>query len=275
VTDTDMRRESLDSDEATALLSLLREASTVAAGSTARPPLPLIEADLARGRDAARHRLARRRARVGVGAGMAVATAAAAAAVVAMAQPAQHLNHPQPVSGPATAAAPVMRLASYSLRLPADYRLTAETTSDCPTLDVTFSRPESAAPGHPGSRPAATASRADVPQYASLDATQAHAKGGCIGMVLAPPYTPTAASPDPETEGLTGAHAVQVGRYKGQAGTSTLFAKPSDARSTLEWLYVEIPLANGQRQDLAVSSTGLSQSALISLVANGLTTTSN
>jgi hypothetical protein len=271
VTDTDLDQERLESDEAAALQNLLREASTVAAGSTIRPPTPLIEADLGRGRAAARRRRARRRA----GAGLVAVTsvAAAAAVVVAAAQPAQHPSRPGPLSGPAHGTAPVMHLAAYSLRLPSSYLLTAATTSDCPALGVTYSRPASTASGsgHTGARPATTASRADVPQYAPLVATQAHAEGGCIVMALAPPYTPTAADPDPETAGLVGAQAVQVGHYEGRAGTSTLYAKPSDARSTLEWLYVEIPLADGQHQDLVVSGYRLSRSALISLVANGLT----
>ncbi|HEY5399300.1 MAG TPA: hypothetical protein VIL16_28350 [Trebonia sp.] len=265
---TDARGERIESDEAAALKSLLSEASTVAAGSDARPPAPLIEADLARARASSARR---RRARRGAGACTVLTAAAATIAVVALAQPAHHPNHPQPISNATNGAAPVMRLASYSLRLPRDYRLTAEATSDCPPLDVAFMRPEPTAPMHPADRATATASRADVPQYASLDATQAHPRGGCIGMVLAPPYTPTAASTDPESAGLAGARAVLVGRYAGRAGSSTLFAQPSDVRSTLEWLYVEIPLADGQHQDLVVSSTGLSQSSLIALIANGLT----
>lgn len=269
---TDVRRESLDSDEAAALQSLLSEASTVAPGSTAGPTAPLIEADLARARAAAARR---RRDRRGAIACTVLTAAAAAVAVVALAPSAQHPNRPQPAASGTNAAAPVMHLASYRLRLPGGYRLTAETTSNCPPLDVAFSRPAPAGSGPAGARPSVTASRADVPQYASVDATQAHAKGGCIGMVLAPPYTPTAASPDPESAGLAGAHAVRVGRYPGRAGTSTLFAKPSDARSTLEWLYVEIPLADGQHQDLVVSATGLSQGALVALVANGLTAGAN
>lgn len=158
----------------------------------------------------------------------------------------------------------VLRLASYRLQLPGDYRLTAAATSDCPSLGVSYSQPASTQPGR------STSSPADVPQYASQVATQANAEGGCIAMVLAPPYTPTAASPDPEATNLVNAQAVQVGPYQGLAGTSTLVAKPSGAETTLEWLHVEIPLAGGQQQDLVVSSTGLSQSALVTLVAHGL-----
>ena len=267
---TDVRREHLDNDEATALQSLLGAASTIAAGSTARPSVPLVEADLARARAAAARRRQARQQRAAACTVLTAAAAAVAVVALAQAQPARNPDRPRPIANATNGAAPVMRLASYSLRLPRDYRLTTATTPDCPPLDVAFTRPEPPAPGKPGDHATASASRADVPLYAARDATQAHAKGGCIGMVLAPPYTPTAASPDPESAGLEGARSVQVGRYQGRAGTSTLYANPADARSTLEWLYVEIRLADGQHQDLVVGSTGLSQAALIALVANGL-----
>lgn len=89
-------------------------------------------------------------------------------------------------------------------------------------------------------------------------------------MVLAPPYTPTAADPDPEAGTLEGSAPVAVGAYEGRVGTWTAVAKPSDATGQGVALFVEIPVGGGQTQDLVVSGYGLSESALISIVANGL-----
>lgn len=109
------------------------------------------------------------------------------------------------------------------------------------------------------------------PPYESQMAVAANAQGGCISMVLAPPYTATAADPDPEAGTLESTQPVQVGRYEARAGTWTSVSKPSGVRTEQWSLYIEIPLADGQTQDLVVSSYGLSQNALVTIVANGLT----
>jgi hypothetical protein len=102
-------------------------------------------------------------------------------------------------------------------------------------------------------------------------ATAANAEGGWISMVLAPPYTPTAANPDPESGTFEDHTPVQVGPYVGHAGTWTTFAKPSGTASEQAGLYVQIPLADGQAQDLVVSANDLSTSQLVALVGSGLT----
>jgi hypothetical protein len=101
-------------------------------------------------------------------------------------------------------------------------------------------------------------------------ASAANAEGGCVFMVLAPPYTPTAANPDPESGSFENTPPVQVGSYEGRVGTWTYYPKPSDVATQESALYVEIPVGGGQEQDLAVSSYNLSEGALVSLVANGL-----
>jgi hypothetical protein len=164
-------------------------------------------------------------------------------------------------------AAPVMALASYRLRLPKSYRLTAATTTVCPALDVAFVSPDPT----PGTWTAdGTASAVQTPGYASDMAAAANAEGGCIAMVLAPPYTPTTADPDPESGTFENTQPVQVGPYEGRVGTWTMFAKPSNVATQQAGLYVEIPLAGGQDRDLVVSSNNLSESALVALVATGL-----
>lgn len=130
-----------------------------------------------------------------------VATAAAAAVAVACVavadghepstpkvatQPGTHVTNPR---ARVTSAGPVMDLASYRLRLPSSYRLT--TTVSCPVSGVGFMSP--------GPVPAGGESfRGDVPGYASQMVDAANAEGACLSAVLAPAYTPTAASPDPE-----------------------------------------------------------------------------
>lgn len=175
------------------------------------------------------------------------------------------------VSAPKTShsTGPVLQLAAYRLRLPAGYRLLSAAASACPAIGVTFSSP-SPAPGGPVT---GSAGAADVPRYASEVGIRANAEGGCVAMLLAPPYSPTSSVPDPEEGTAPGDQTVQVGQFTGRVGSSTLVTKSTGSDSTAEWLDVEIPLAGGQVQDLVVSSTGLSQGQLISLVAQGLSIT--
>ena len=196
----------------------------------------------------------------------AMAAIAAAVAVAGVAVADGHGHAPpkvaiQPGRPVTKSAGPVMDLASYRLRLPGDYRLTA--TASCPVSGVGFMSP---GPVQAGGQ----TFQADVPGYASGMVAAANAEGACLTAVLAPAYTPTAANPDPEAGRFENAPEVQVGPYEGRAGTWTAVAKPSGTASQEAALYVEIPLAGGQTQDLAVSSYGLSESALISLVADGL-----
>jgi hypothetical protein len=85
-------------------------------------------------------------------------------------------------------------------------------------------------------------------------------------MALAPPYTPTASQPDPEAFTKSGTQTVQVGPYNALIYTGSLIE--NGPVETV--LFVEIPLGNGQRQDLVVGAHGLSDPELITLVANGL-----
>jgi hypothetical protein len=113
-----------------------------------------------------------------------------------------------------------------------------------------------------------------TPGYASAMIAAANAEGGCVAMVLAPPYIPTTANPDPESGTFENTQPIQVGPYEGRVGTWTMYAKGPNV-AALEatqqaGLYVKIPLSGGQDQDLVVSSNNLSESALVALVANGL-----
>jgi len=192
------------------------------------------------------------------------AAAAIAAAITAAAVPISLRSATRPTVRVVKRASAVMVLDVYRLRLPSDYRLVGTTTSACTPPGVGFSSP---APGPPRTE----ASSANVPGYASHAEAAANADGGCISMVLAPPYTPTATNPDPEAGTFEDEPPIQVGRYEGRAGAWYSVSKPSDVRTEQWSLYVQIPIAGVQMQDLVVSANGLSERDLIAVVANGLT----
>jgi hypothetical protein len=108
----------------------------------------------------------------------------------------------------------------------------------------------------------------------------ASASGGCILAVLLPRYTPTTARPDPQAPAA--AHPVQVGRYHGSIIDSRIFVPKSRfSRRNAEhgfppgWtsftqLYVQLPATGGQLRDLVIGARQLSDSALIKIAANGL-----
>ncbi|MGH9106486.1 MAG: hypothetical protein ACRDZX_11765 [Acidimicrobiales bacterium] len=152
---------------------------------------------------------------------------------------------------------PVMQLASYRLRLPRSYHLTAAAASDCHPMYMF---------GSPGGGSGTT------PSYASTDAAAATASGGCIAIVLAAPYTPTASQPDPEAAvGNAETHQVEVGPYNAWIYTGSLYYTAQTGYGPVETvLFVELPLAGGKVQDLVVGEQGLSQPQLVALVANGL-----
>ncbi len=164
-----------------------------------------------------------------------------------------------------------MRLASYTFRLPAGYKLAAATSPPCHAFVVT-ALPASLVPPH---GPVAQ----NPPHDAGMKAA-ASASGGCILAVLAPPYTPTTAMPDPEAPAA--AHPVRVGRYHGAIIHSRIFVTDIRNRrqaarhgitpgwSSFTQLYVQLPAGGGKMRDLVIGAKQLSDSALIQIAANGL-----
>jgi hypothetical protein len=169
------------------------------------------------------------------------------------------------------AAGPVMRLASYAFRMPAGYQLTAATSAPCHAFAI-IALPASLLPPH--------GPVAQNPPYGAGMKAAASASGGCIVAVLAPRYTPTTAMPDPEAP--AGAHPAQVGRYHGSIIDSRMFVPKSRfSRRNAEhgfppgWsrftqLYVQLPAGGGKMRDLIIGAKKLSDSALIKIAANGL-----
>jgi hypothetical protein len=168
-------------------------------------------------------------------------------------------------------AGPVMRLASYTFRLPAGYKLTAATSPPCHAFAVTALPASLAAPHGPV---------AQHPPYGAGMKAAASASGGCILAVLLPRYTPTTARPDPQAPAA--AHPVQVGRYHGAIIHSRIFVPKSrfsrrnaehgfpPGWSSFTQLYVQLPARGGQLRDLVIGAKQLSDSALIKIAANGL-----
>lgn len=158
---------------------------------------------------------------------------------------------------PNTAAGPAIRLASYTFHLPAGYMLTAATSAACRTYAIYVPPPEAA--GAPDQNP----------PYGPGMKAAASSSGGCIVLVLAEAYTPTATVPDPEAPPT--AQPVQVGRYHGLIVNSSISSGNTGRlimRATE--LYVQIPTADGRMRDLVIGGTMLSKSTLIRIAANGL-----
>jgi hypothetical protein len=165
------------------------------------------------------------------------------------------------------AGGPVLRLASYTFQLPAGYKLTAATVAPCHVSVAAV------LPWDPNAN-----DRRGPPGQPAMQAA-ASASGGCIAVVLAPPYTPTAAVPDPEAP-VAGAHPVQVGRYHGVIVHSLTHYPPvlvfsvAGIRAAKHHLFTELfvplPVGGGEMRDLVIGASQLSESELIKIAAAGL-----
>jgi hypothetical protein len=198
------------------------------------------------------------------------AVAAVAAAVVAI---------PLSLTGPTPVASAVVITAgptTVRVGLPQNFQLASVSLPSCASapVDVAWVSPATASSStSDAASPTDSVSetfKISAPSYAAQIDTAANAQGGCAAMALAQPYTPTAANPDPEAGRFENTPPVAVGPYQGREGTWTSYSKPSDVATQNASLNVQIPLADGQVQDLVVSGYNLSDSALVALVANGI-----
>jgi hypothetical protein len=157
---------------------------------------------------------------------------------------------------------PEIRLASYTFRMPAGYRLTRAGAPRCQTSSVLeYFR---------------VARSGDTSRYGSIRAAAASSRA-CVGMDLEPAYRPTAAVPDPDVPVSTlqrygqQPRRVRVGRYHGVIFTVRLTTLGTErgGLATPE-LVVRLPFGHGEFRDLAVSGDGLSRAELLRIVADGL-----
>jgi hypothetical protein len=183
----------------------------------------------------------------------------AAAAAVAIAVPLAMGGGSRPA-----AAGPVLRLASYTFRLPAGYKLTAAAAAPCHAFVVAAAL----VPWDPNAR-----DRRAPPGQTVMKAA-ASAAGGCIDAVLGPPYMPYPGIPDPEAP-VARAHPVQVGRYHGVIVHSPVLVfsvarfRAAKHHSFTE-LFVPLPAGGGEMRDLVIGASQLSESELIKIAATGL-----
>jgi hypothetical protein len=141
----------------------------------------------------------------------------------------------------------VLRLDPYTLRLPGQYHPAAVSSAPCGPQQG-GSHPGPAAPaGSPAADPMATAA--------------AVASGACLVMLLTSPFIPGTHG-DPNVS--RGARPVTLGQY------DAWLIPRGYWRSGGTTLVIEKAEPGGRLQDLVITSAGLSQSAMLSLVSAGL-----
>jgi hypothetical protein len=171
-----------------------------------------------------------------------------------------------------TAGQTSLRLSSYSLKLPARYKLAAFVSTPCqPLLVVEY------LPGEPE----ASVSQADEPAVASA----VNSAGGCVAMALVGPYVPGGPQ-TPTIDGIGGGQVapdhhlgqpVQVGSYRALLGSVYIQGANAqgvpwpDNGTTQPVLDVTIPAAGEQVENLVIVAVGLSPAQLVSLVSSNLT----
>jgi hypothetical protein len=186
----------------------------------------------------ARHRRGRRR-RVAGAVGLVVAFAGIGVPLGLAAASGGAPAHSGPV---------VLHLDSYTLRLPGGWHLSDARTGSCAAA-IGDARPG------PAAQPRSPGSGTDT-------AVAAVSSGGCVLMLLTAPFS-TRATGDPNIP--RGAREVPLGRYKAWL-VPPGYSRPGDGAG----LVIEGSAPGGRVQDLVIGSSGLSRTALESLVSANL-----
>jgi hypothetical protein len=158
-----------------------------------------------------------------------------------------------------------LQLASYRLALPDGFHLSGARSAPC------VDEVQASMPASPTTEPtAASPLAAAKPRVAQA----ASAAGGCVLMLLTPPFAPSAGlNGDPNIP--SGSQEVAVGSYRAwlvPRGYWQPYA--ADGRPVAEnGLVVQDAVGHGQVRDLVIGCTGLSRAAFVSLVATGLSST--
>jgi hypothetical protein len=163
-----------------------------------------------------------------------------------------------------------IHLANYTFPLPTSYAVTASTPSSCPVvLIMTQPTPPTMPKISTGSvvwSPPVIAQTYGASSSSSTAhmASGATADGGCLAMELSIPFTSSRSTANPYA---TGSQEVDVA---GDTGWLTV----ANYDKGMVQLTVAVPQANGQMRDLVVGSSGLSKSELVTVVSQGLSTSS-
>lgn len=166
----------------------------------------------------------------------------------------------------------ILDLASYAFHLPSGYRLRSASRTSCRAI-VTIGIPRATRAGAPN--------RTALPPYGTgAIAAAAASSGGCVSMLLTPPFTPTGATPLPylHHDRASTSSPVDVGPYPAWLSTQGALRKGLEpphvatASGPLPYLQlsVEIPLGTGAYRLLDVGSQGISEAALVRMVGEGL-----
>jgi hypothetical protein len=191
----------------------------------------------------------------------------AAAAGLGLALGLSGVGSPGPAGsgGPSSASASrpsdgnAVHLANLVFHLPSNFHLTAAATTACRAVAVPATNP----PPITGVPKAVRL----YPDSTTQIAAAANASGGCVYLALTAPFTPTTATPNPYlpfTTSTSGVRQVDVG------GNVAWLRGGAEPTRPAYLLTVELPQANGQMEDLAVGSIGLSTGQLLTLISRGL-----
>jgi hypothetical protein len=155
-----------------------------------------------------------------------------------------------------------VRLENHVFHLPSGFRLTAATTTACHPDAV----PATNNPPHITGTP----KEVRVYPYTTTQlATAVNSTGGCVVFAVTGSFTPTSATPNPYLPFTVSTPGVRQVDVDGDVAWLQTNPSPSETRPAYS-LTVELPQANGQIQDLAVVSIGVSASELLTVISQGL-----
>jgi hypothetical protein len=153
-----------------------------------------------------------------------------------------------------------VQLANYVFHLPSGFHLTDAVTTTCRAVAVPATNP-------PVVTGAAKAVRI-YPYSTAQIAAAADTNGGCVYLALTALFTPTTATLNPYVPFTGSTSGVRKFDVDGYSAWLTRGANSSPEGGYL--LSVELPRGNGQMQDLAVGSIGLSTTELLTIISKGL-----
>jgi hypothetical protein len=149
-----------------------------------------------------------------------------------------------------------VHLGSHTFRLPSHFQLVDDSISHCWSVAV-FQVPFSTS----------TAVNDGIPYTNEVIANDIDQQGSCVAMGMTVPYFSNSSGLDPFE--VSGSQPVSIGSFSAWVYTTTGFNGVQEVN-----LGVEVPDASGQYHDIVIGALGLSESTVESIVASGLSTSS-